>query len=240
MIGIGLFLQRCEVEAPARAPAHASCSSWRAARSHKIQDSRYGGKFGGLARDINAAIERFTHAPTQRSDMAGKDLNAILGHRRAAARSTCRPRTRRSAAATPPPAFAPPPAAVVLAARRRRRRFSAPPLAQLLAAARRPASRRRSRSAPRRCGFGRRRRQSMPASAGSDVLPAAGRDPPPPWAVAARPPRCDDDDAPGRSPTATATRVVPYDPDEEEEAHFRHIFDDFIAKKRECGESTAA
>jgi hypothetical protein len=36
-----------------------------------------------------------------------------------------------------------------------------------------------------------------------------------------------------------ATRVVPYDPDEEEEAHFSHIFDDFMDKKRECGESTA-
>ena len=39
-------------------------------------------------------------------------------------------------------------------------------------------------------------------------------------------------------PDGEATRVVPYDPDEEEEAHFRHIFDDFIAKKRDCGEST--
>jgi len=35
-----------------------------------------------------------------------------------------------------------------------------------------------------------------------------------------------------------ATRVVPYDAEQEEEAHFRHIFDDFIAKKRDCGEST--
>ena len=26
--------------------------------------------------------------------------------------------------------------------------------------------------------------------------------------------------------------------EEEEEAHFRHIFDDFIAKKHDCGEST--
>jgi hypothetical protein len=44
----------------------------------------------------------------------------------------------------------------------------------------------------------------------------------------------------GSGPTdGEATRVVPYDPDEEEEAHFRHIFDDFMDKKRECGESTA-
>ena len=57
----------------------ASCRSWPSGDVHKIQDNRYGGNVGGLARDINAAIERFTHAPTQRSDIAGKDLNAILG-----------------------------------------------------------------------------------------------------------------------------------------------------------------
>ena len=34
------------------------------------------------------------------------------------------------------------------------------------------------------------------------------------------------------------TRIVPYDAQEEEEAHYRHIFDDFMDKKRECGEST--
>jgi hypothetical protein len=43
----------------------------------------------------------------------------------------------------------------------------------------------------------------------------------------------------GGMPDGDATRVVPYDAGEEEEAHFRHIFDDFIAKKRDCGESTA-
>jgi hypothetical protein len=40
----------------------------------------------------------------------------------------------------------------------------------------------------------------------------------------------------GGSTDGEATRVVPYDPGEEEEAHFRHIFDDFLDKKRECGE----
>ena len=46
------------------------------------------------------------------------------------------------------------------------------------------------------------------------------------------------DDGNERTTDAEATRVVPYDPDEEEEAHYRHIFDDFMDKKRECGEST--
>ena len=36
-----------------------------------------------------------------------------------------------------------------------------------------------------------------------------------------------------------ATRVVPYDEENEEEAHFLHIFDDFVALKRSCGEPTA-
>ena len=49
----------------------------------------------------------------------------------------------------------------------------------------------------------------------------------------------DDETRQSSSPAdGDSTRVVPYDPHEEEEAHFRHIFDDFIAKKRDCGEST--
>jgi hypothetical protein len=56
--------------------------------------------------------------------------------------------------------------------------------------------------------------------------------PPPPPA-----PRMNDDERP--TTDGDATRVVPYDAQEEEEAHFRHIFDDFVAKKRDCGESTA-
>ena len=35
-----------------------------------------------------------------------------------------------------------------------------------------------------------------------------------------------------------ATRVVAYDADEEEEAHFGRTFDDFLERKRQCGEST--
>jgi hypothetical protein len=40
-------------------------------------------------------------------------------------------------------------------------------------------------------------------------------------------------------PDGEATRVVPYDEEEEEEAHFKHVFDDFIEAKRTCGESLA-
>jgi hypothetical protein len=40
-------------------------------------------------------------------------------------------------------------------------------------------------------------------------------------------------------PDGEATRVVPYDLQEEEDAHFRHVFDDFVETKRSCGEPTA-
>ena len=40
-------------------------------------------------------------------------------------------------------------------------------------------------------------------------------------------------------PEGDSTRVASYDLQEEEDAHFRHIFDDFIENKRDCGEPTA-
>jgi hypothetical protein len=36
-----------------------------------------------------------------------------------------------------------------------------------------------------------------------------------------------------------ATRVVSMDDAADEEIHFKHVFDDFVATKRECGESVA-
>ena len=39
-------------------------------------------------------------------------------------------------------------------------------------------------------------------------------------------------------PEGEATRVVPYNLQEEEDAHFRHVFDDFVETKRSCGETT--
>ena len=49
----------------------------------------------------------------------------------------------------------------------------------------------------------------------------------------------DADAADRQMPDGEATRVVPYDLQEEEDAHFRHVFDDFVETKRSCGESTA-
>ena len=78
MIAVGLILQRVEVEAPL-GRLRRELQKLAAGDLQKIDDHKYRGKYGGLARDVNAAVERFTHAPGARSEMAGKDLNAILG-----------------------------------------------------------------------------------------------------------------------------------------------------------------
>ncbi len=78
MIAFGLILQRVEVEAPL-GKLRRELQKLAAGDLQKIDDRKYRAKYGGLARDVNAAVERFTHAPGARSEMAGKDLNAILG-----------------------------------------------------------------------------------------------------------------------------------------------------------------
>jgi hypothetical protein len=234
MIFIGLFLQRLEIDAPL-ARLRRELQKLSSGDVHKIQDNRYGGKVGGLARDINAAIERFTHAPTQRSDIAGKDLNAILGPSGA---STFDLPAADSAFAPPPPAFAPPPSPS----------FSPPPPSPAFAPPPLPSFApppTPSFPAPQpfnaaALGFGGGGGgSSMAAAAEPSNLPLPGATKPATWGPPPAPSEYEDDtrQSPPQS-DGDATRVVPYDPDEEEEAHFRHIFDDFIARKRDCGEST--
>src|SRR5450432_2281091 len=107
MIAVGLFLQRLEVESPL-GKLRRELQRLAGGEIQRIEDSHYGGKIGGLARDVNAAVERFTHAPAPRSEMTGKDLNAILGP---SGGSTFDLPAAGSAfsGSTPAPAFAPPP-----------------------------------------------------------------------------------------------------------------------------------
>jgi len=42
-----------------------------------------------------------------------------------------------------------------------------------------------------------------------------------------------------RGGDSEATRVVASDDDADEETHFKRVFDDFVATKKECGESVA-
>jgi len=239
MIFIGLALQRVEVEAPIQR-LRRELQKLASGDLHKIHDSGYGGHVGGLARDINAALERFTHAPTQRSDIAGKDLNAILGP--SGGSSFDLPGADSAfSGGTPPPAFAPPPPPSFSAPPASS--FSAPPLPSFSPP---PAP---SFAPPQpfsaaSLGFGGGGGGgSMAAAAEPSDLPLPGTTKPPAWGQSLPTSAFDDERTrqeppPQMNADGDATRVVPYDPDEEEEAHFRHIFDDFIAKKRDCGEST--
>jgi Double sensory domain of two-component sensor kinase len=241
MIAVGLILQRVEVEAPL-GRLRRDLQKLAAGDMQKIDDGKYGGKYGGLARDVNAAVERFTHAPGARSEMAGKDLNAILGP---SGGSTFDLPSAGSAfsGSTPAPAFAPPvapaftsPAAPSFASGAPSfpppppGGFAPPPLPSF-----NPPPPAPSFSAP-----------SLPqpfSAAGlgggsSSALPALIK--PAPWAQQLPADAIDDGAAADRQmPDGEATRVVPYDLQEEEDAHFRHVFDDFVETKRSCGEPTA-
>ncbi|MDB4981369.1 MAG: hypothetical protein JWM82_2121, partial [Myxococcales bacterium] len=115
MIGVGLFAQRHEVEAPLER-IRKEVQQLARGELTKLHDTGFRAKFGGLARDINAALERYTHAPAAPSEMAGKDLNAILSGKPSAGPagspkgSTFDLPSHGSAFSgnTPAPAFAPP------------------------------------------------------------------------------------------------------------------------------------
>ncbi len=77
VIGIGLFLQRYEVENPLRR-LRAEVRAMAKQQATKIEDTKYGGTLGGIARDINATVEHFTHAPLPKSETAKKDIASIL------------------------------------------------------------------------------------------------------------------------------------------------------------------
>ena len=78
ILGVGLFLQRHEVEQPI---AKLRVDAQRLGRGEieKLNDTQYAGKLGGIARDVNAAMERFTLAPPHKSEVARVDLGAVLG-----------------------------------------------------------------------------------------------------------------------------------------------------------------
>ena len=235
LIGIGLALQRIEVEAPL-GKLRRELQKLAAGDIQKIDDHKYGGKYGGLARDVNAAVERFTHAPGARSEMAGKDLNAILGP---SGGSTFDLPAAGSAfsGSTPAPAFAPPaapafapPAAPAFPPPPPPGGFAPPPLPSFNPP---PAPSFSAPPLPQPFSAG-------AATAGASLPPSIK---PAPWAQPQQLPADAIDEggatADRQMPDGEATRVVPYDQQEEEDAHFRHVFDDFVDTKRQCGEPTA-
>lgn len=120
ILAIGLGLQHWEVGGPLGRLRKEVARLARGEQA-KVEDRAYSSKLGGIARDVNATLERFTHAPAAPTEMAGKDLNAILG-----GTASAPPRATASAAKTqsdfdrpsqtlgsligppPPPAFEPP------------------------------------------------------------------------------------------------------------------------------------
>jgi hypothetical protein len=78
ILGVGLYLQRLETEKPL-AKLRAEVQRMARGEISKLADGDYPGKFGGIARDVNASIERFTLAAPPKSETARKDLDAILG-----------------------------------------------------------------------------------------------------------------------------------------------------------------
>jgi hypothetical protein len=262
MLGMGLILQHHDVEAPL---GRMRREVQRVAKGEiqKLEDTTFPGKFGGIARDINAALEHFTHAPssTSRSDLSRKDLNQIL--------DSGGPSDGKSfdvgggtPGLAPPPAFIPPPPSP----------FGAPPP---LGGAKPPAP-------PPGFSFERPAAGGVfppapppaappppPAAAlaggnsGPSARPPAqtlvgvgmsslGGSPPaarvlPPAAGQARPPG-----GGGRTPSTELTPVVEsrdgagrepaiasdsaLDP---EEAHIREVFAEYVSVRKQCGESTA-
>jgi hypothetical protein len=77
ILGIGLFLQHYETEAPLLR-LRKELKRVASGDLLKVNDTHFRAKFGGLARDANAALERFTHATDRGAQGARKELNALL------------------------------------------------------------------------------------------------------------------------------------------------------------------
>ncbi len=241
-IGLGLFLQRMEVENPLQ-QLRRDLQKLASGDLQKIDDARYGGHIGGLARDVNAAIERFTHSPSPRSDAAGKDLGAILGPSGGSTFDLPGPASAFSSA-PPPPAFPPPPPGLGLGGPPPLPGFgNAPPASSFAPPPPSFPPPAPAFGAPPAPAFPPPARFSAAAFGGSSnggilEAPSTSASSPNlkmPWSTL--PAAALEDGSRDRSAEGESTRVVAYDEDEEEEAHFGRTFDDFLDKKRQCGES---
>ena len=117
IIAVGLFLQRLEVDGPMQR-IRAELRSLVRLDGAKLDDHKYGGGFGGIARDVNAALEHVSiamsgahplgshavgDAPSAGSAFAGGESHFAQAPRPAAG-----PPLIPGLGAPPPPAFAPP------------------------------------------------------------------------------------------------------------------------------------
>ena len=257
MIGIGLFLQRTEVEGPIRR-LRAEVHSLARNEIQKIDDTKYGGKLGGVARDINATVERFTHAVPPKSDVAKKDIAAILDRGGSADGQSFD--VSRANPARPAPAPAPHPASVAASL------FGAPKLPPTVGGAPPPAAiPSTSVPAPQATvawtGTNRPsflpalpspiRTTSSPSGEFAAVSPSSliEAPSPPPQRRDVTPPPVPVSAALSARAGATVATAPPtslWAPPtasgslDEEAAHFQRVFEEYIALRARCGESTSS
>ena len=118
IIAVGLFLQRFEVEGPMQR-LRAELRSLVRLDGAKLDDHKYGGGFGGIARDVNAALEHVSiamsgahplgsHGPGDAPAAGSAFAGGGESHFAQAARPAAGPPLIPGLGAPPPPAFAPP------------------------------------------------------------------------------------------------------------------------------------
>jgi Double sensory domain of two-component sensor kinase len=229
VIGIGLLLQRFEVESPVKR-LRAELRMLARGEAFKVNDLQYGGAFGGIARDVNAAIEHHTLASMPLASATGHGINAVPADAPASPDAGF---GGAAAFAPPPPgAFAPPPPPGAFAPPPPPGAFAPPPPGAF---------------AP------------PPPGAFAPPPPPSAFAPPPPGAFAPPPPSAFAPPLPpgftavpsiGSAPPAlpldafASTTKPPAPPPpifaaDDEDAHVQQVFQDFLATKQACGESTA-
>ncbi len=262
MLAVGLFLQRREVENPL---GRLRRDVQRLARGEmaKLDDRQFPGQFGGIARDVNAAMDKLAHATPSRESTSRADLNAILDGRESSSPFSSAPSLSNSSSTSgsamfKAPMIEPPPAV-----------FASPPS---------------TLSAPPDWGTGPQRtptpvsntpppRPVPPSLSGapSPFVAAAARPTPSPFAPppppAARPP------APPPRPSPLPARAAPrptgsvdvstsftdeidndhttrmpisdektrtLDPVDNEEAHIREVYAEYVAARHRTGEAVGS
>jgi hypothetical protein len=211
LIAIGLILQRKEVDGPLRRLRN-DVHHMAKQELQKIDDTKYGGKLGAIARDVNATIEHYTHAPIPKSETAKKDISAILDPKAASADGKSFDVSQ----------SAPPKPAVLAPAAMAASLFGTPKAAPALGGSGPPAiSTAMSSPVP----------FTVPAPSFAPLVPSS---PPRPAAMpSAHPPAL---------PPPVGKRgkpLAPSGPDDEDLAHFRQVFEEYMAARQKCGESTA-
>lgn len=212
IILIGLLLQRREVESPLRRLRN-EVHSLAQQQLLKIDDTKYGGKLGSIARDINATVEHFTHAPLPKSETAKKDIASILDPRGASADGKSFDVSMSMSMASqvaPAKAAVPPPAAMAASL------FGTPKSAPALGSSVPPAI----PSAPPPAPF-----VAPVASPTLSPRPSAALPPPPARFTASVP-----SEPANEVPMA---RTV----DDPDYAHFSQVFEDYVALRQKLGES---